>query len=79
MSPTIFRQEGFTFLFFSREETRMHVHVRHANGEAKFWLEPTLEVATCWGLSSRLVNKAMKLVMENEDEIRAAWQRHFAG
>ena len=27
MSPTIFREGPFRFYFFSREETRMHVHV----------------------------------------------------
>jgi len=65
--------------FFSREESRMHVHVRHATGEAKFWLEPSLEIANNWGLSSRLVSKALKLVREHEDEIRDAWQKHFPG
>jgi len=77
MSPTIFRKAGFTFLFFSREERRMHVHVRHATGEAKFWLDPAVEIASNWGLSSRLANTAFKLIREHEDEIRAAWQEHF--
>jgi len=27
MSPTVFREGGFRFYFFSREESRMHVHV----------------------------------------------------
>ncbi|MFN7338865.1 MAG: DUF4160 domain-containing protein, partial [bacterium] len=27
MSPTVFREDGYRFFFFSREETRMHVHV----------------------------------------------------
>ena len=45
MSPTVFRAGGFRFYFFSREETRMHVHVHHAEGEAKFWLEPEIELA----------------------------------
>ncbi len=26
--------------FFSREETRIHAHVAHPDGEAKFWLTP---------------------------------------
>jgi hypothetical protein len=45
MSPTVLRVGGFRFYFFSREEPRIHVHVYHANGEAKFWLEPTVELA----------------------------------
>ena len=45
MSPTIFREKGYRFFFFSREEERMHVHVLSADGEAKFWLMPELELA----------------------------------
>jgi hypothetical protein len=36
--------KGFRFYFFSREEPRPHVHVQHAEGEAKFWIEPVVEV-----------------------------------
>lgn len=53
MSPTIFRDGGFRFYFFSREERRVHVHVRYADGEANFWLEPGIELAQNLGLSSR--------------------------
>ena len=31
--------------FFSREERRAHVHVQHADGEAKFWIHPNVELA----------------------------------
>jgi len=40
MSPTVFKWKGYRFFFFSREETRPHVHVYCSDGEAKFWLEP---------------------------------------
>ena len=39
MSPTVFRQGGFRFYFFSREEERPHVHVHHATGEANRFTE----------------------------------------
>ena len=42
--PT-FREKGYRFFFFSREESRMHVHVVSGDGEAKFWLEPELQLA----------------------------------
>jgi hypothetical protein len=77
MSPTVFRSGGFRFYFFSREEPRMHVHVQHANGEAKFWLEPQIELAQNYRLSQRQLNSALRLIGEHEDEIRAAWQAHF--
>ncbi len=45
MSPTVFKEAGFRFFFFSREEPRMHVHIVSEDGEAKFWLEPEIELA----------------------------------
>ena len=77
MSPTIFRELGFRFSFFSNEEPRMHVHVYHANGQAKFWLEPDIELAENHGLRSREISTAHKLIEENSDEIRRRWQDHF--
>jgi hypothetical protein len=77
VSPTIFREGGFRFYFFSREEPRMHVHAHHAEGEAKFWLEPEIELAHNYGLSRRKLTAALALVRGHEDEIRRAWQAHF--
>jgi hypothetical protein len=79
MSPTVFRESGFRFYFFSREEPRMHVHVQGQNGEAKFWLEPTIELAQHVGLSRHEINEALRLVQEHENEIRSAWLKHFPG
>jgi hypothetical protein len=77
MSPTIFRQGPYRFYFFSREEPRVHVHVQSSGGEAKFWLEPQIELAQNYGLNTRQVNTLLRLVKEHEHEIREAWQTHF--
>lgn len=77
VSPTVFRASGFRFYFFSREEERFHVHVQHADGEAKFWLEPTLELAHNYRLRANQLAAAEKLIKEHEDAIRAAWAKHF--
>ena len=53
------------------------MHVYHASGEAKFWLEPTVEVAANYGLNVARLNEASKLVEEHLDEIRSAWAEHF--
>jgi uncharacterized protein DUF4160 len=57
----------------------MHVHVYHANGEAKFWLEPMVELSVNYGLNTARVNEASKLIEEHLDEIRRAWAKHFPG
>jgi hypothetical protein len=48
-----------------------------ADGEAKFWLEPSIELANNYGLSEREVRDALRLIEERKDEIRAAWNAHF--
>jgi hypothetical protein len=55
----------------------MHVHVVDADGEAKFWLEPPTELAHNYGVSPRRLAAAGRLVRRHENEIRAAWHRHF--
>lgn len=78
MSPTVFREGGLRFYFFSREEPRMHIHVQGAGGEAKVWLEPSIELADNYGLSRRALAAALRLIREREDEIHAAWKAHFS-
>ena len=77
LSPTIFREDGFRFFVFSREEDRPHVHVHHADGEAKFWLEPRIELAQNYGLNDRQIRAAEALIRKHNDDIRAAWRKHF--
>ena len=77
MSPTIFREGPFRFYIFSREETRIYVHVQAPNGEAKFWLQPCIELATNHGMSMREINAAHGLIEEHAHEIRKAWKKHF--
>ncbi len=77
MSPTVFRDGPFRFFFFSREETRIHIHVQSADGEAKYWLEPTIELDRNHGLNTTDLSRVEQLVKEHEQEIRNAWNHHF--
>ncbi len=77
MSPTVLRDGPFRLFFFSREETRVHVHVAHPDGEAKFWLTPTVSLAVTAGLSPAQLRDAQRLVEHHFEEIQHAWTRHF--
>ena len=79
MSPTILREGGFRFYFFSREERRMHVHVQCAEGEAKYWLEPAIGLAQNYGLNERQLRSVKALIEAHADDIRDAWAKHFGG
>lgn len=77
VSPTVFREGGYRFYFFSREEPRIHVHIHHETGEAKIWLEPEITLAQNYGLTERRLSTALRLARQYEDEIREAWNTHF--
>ena len=55
----------------------MRVHVGSPDGEAKFWLEPILSLATHTGLSARELGRMQQAVEEHHAEIVRAWRAHF--
>ncbi|HAV12199.1 MAG TPA: DUF4160 domain-containing protein [Opitutae bacterium] len=77
MSPTVFYHRNYRFFFFSREESRMHIHIYSPSGEAKFWIEPKIELAVSKGLNSRELKEVETQVKEHENEIRREWNKHF--
>jgi len=77
MSSTIFRAAGFRFFFFSREEARPPVHVSGPDGEAEFWLEPTIQLAQNFRLDARQLRAIEVLIRENENAIRRARRDYF--
>ncbi len=50
MSPTVLRLGAYRFFFYSREESKPHVHVEEGNNTAKFWIEP-VELAESHGVT----------------------------
>ena len=77
MSPTIFIKGNYRFHFFSREETRMHVHIISPDGEAKFWLEPLVSLVNYSGLSDKQLNYLQKTIEKNKNEFIKKWKEHF--
>ena len=77
MSPTIYRERGFRFFFFSREEERKHVHVHCAAGEAKYWLQPEIALARSYGLSTAQLARIKQIIEAHQDDFIDAWNTHF--
>ena len=77
MSPTVFRERGYRFFFFSREEERKHVHIIASDGEAKYWLEPEIELARYYRFSRRQLKDIETLIKGHYDELIGAWRQHF--
>jgi hypothetical protein len=79
MSPTVFREAGYRFFFFSREEPRAHVHVVSGSGEAKFWLEPEIGLARNYHYSRHELRTIASIIEVHHDELLRAWKKHFGG
>ncbi|MCO6442340.1 MAG: DUF4160 domain-containing protein [Nitrococcus mobilis] len=57
----------------------MHVHVHCGHGEAKYWLEPEIDLARNYGLSDKDLSVVRRLIEEHQHEIRRVWQEHYGG
>ena len=77
MSPKFRKEEGFVFKIYSNEEERMHVHVVKAENEAKFWLEPTIELAENFGFNSKEIKKITKMVDTYGNEFKQQFAAHI--
>ena len=77
MSPTVFRSKGYRFYFLSREEARIHIHVECEEGEAKFWIEPIVSLATYYGLKPYQLNEIQKIIERRRNEIIKKWKEYF--
>tara|TARA_Y100000815_G_scaffold144666_1_gene130941 strand:- start:239 stop:481 length:243 start_codon:yes stop_codon:yes gene_type:complete len=78
--PTVFRQDGWRFFFYSNEgdpREAVHIHVLREAAEAKFWLYPVVAPAYNHGLSARELRIVSTIVMERREEIEEAWHAHF--
>jgi diadenosine tetraphosphate (Ap4A) HIT family hydrolase len=78
MSPTVFREKGYRFFFFSREETRMHVHIISGDGEAKFWLEPEIALARNYYYNRKQLKEIESLIEVHYYELISTWKQHFS-
>ena len=77
MSPTVFREDGFRYYFHSREEERMHIHIISGDGEAKFWLEPEIELARNCRLSRKSLKEIESFIEVHYNDLIGAWKEHF--
>lgn len=57
----------------------MHIHVHCSDGEAKFWLEPEIELAQAYGVSQKQIREMQKQIEEHKNAITDDWSRHFGG
>jgi hypothetical protein len=78
--PTIFRQDGFRFFFYSNEgdpREPPHVHVTRDGAEAKFWLGPPVELGRSGGYDAKTLRRLARMVEDHRKVVVEAWHEHF--
>ena len=79
--PIVFRYKGFRFFFYSNEGSPrepLHVHIRSADGDAKYWLKPVVGLADSGGFDARTLRELAQVVESNASLIESAWNEHFS-
>ena len=77
MSPKFKQEDGYVFKIYSNEEERKHIHVVKAEFEAKFWLEPEVELAENYGFNNKELKKITQLVRKYGDEFKQQFAAHI--
>lgn len=74
--PTVFEKDGYRFFFYSNEHLPIHVHVRHASGEAVFDVEDGVELRESQNMKMSELKKAQNLARDHRELIVEKWHAH---
>ena len=74
--PELFRFFGIRFFFFSHEHLPIHVHIKNADGTAKFEVSP-LKLIENNGIKSKDIHLAESIIEENAEVIINRWNEYF--
>lgn len=76
--PEIFRIFGMRFFFYSREHEPMHVHVKNADGRAKFDItQEGIVLVKNEGLKIKDIKAAEMVLEENRELAIEKWNEYF--
>lgn len=78
--PTVFRQDGYRFFFYSNEGNPlepMHIHVQKAGAEAKFWINPEIALDRSDGIDAKTLRKLLVILQQNRNIIEDRWNEYF--
>ncbi|WP_138485077.1 DUF4160 domain-containing protein [Dyadobacter bucti] len=76
--PTLFIIFGLRFYFYANEHLPVHVHVKNADGEAKFEVDP-VKLIKNKGIKKKDISLAESLIEENREIIKAKWHEYHGG
>lgn len=75
--PTVLRQDGFSFMIYTRDHEPMHVHVWHQGNEAIIRFENEIVLLEVTGLTRQECRRAMSIVWDNRDFLIGKWKEIY--
>jgi hypothetical protein len=78
--PIVFKQDGFHFFFYSNEgdpREPVHIHIKKAGAEAKFWLNDDILLERSKGFDARTLRRLAVIVEEHRPLIESKWNEYF--
>ncbi len=76
MGNILFRDQGYRFMF-SQDVQRMHEIIFNWDGEARFWLDPEVELESNDRFTRLELEDTEALVRKNRDRLLELWrERH---
>lgn len=78
MSPTIHREGPYRFSFFANEgDEPPHIHVSRERSQAKFWLNPSVSLASAVGFSPVELRRVQTICVQQRQKFLEAWNEFF--
>ena len=75
--PTVLREQGFQFYFYSHETTEPpHVDVDKGGSSCKFWLS-TISLARNHSFSDVELNRIRDIIIQKQTFLLAKWNEYF--
>ena len=78
--PVVLRLDGFKFFFYANEgnpREPAHIHIRTSGAEAKFWLEPQVQLARNDGFDAPTLRHIAGFVANHQAQLKRDWHEYF--
>jgi hypothetical protein len=75
--PTALKIFGFKFYYWAREHKPIHIHVKKGGAEARFVIEPEVELTENLGLKPHELALAEEIVRDNRKYLVDHWKLFF--
>jgi hypothetical protein len=75
--PTVYREKGYRFFFYSNEHLPIHIHIEKENKTAKYDLIPIVDLVKSNGFNSSELKEIRTIIENNTELLILKWNEYF--